>query len=442
MKLLLFCALLVESACQGYAQDTVFEQNFSASTIVSDYVDAVNPGITKFTEIAITAGSNGTPTIGIVNGAIELARLNADNAGGQCRLVRSVDLASNANSLYVEFKVDITVGNPVLWSPGNNVAFLNIGTGNGYGSGGSTPTNAETFGKLFFSTQGTAQSVSWTLAKRVNSTSTNSATFFQGPHDITWILNNTGYRVTYVKPAGATAPSTTTIATGTWDVWVDGTPIFTAVPATTAGVDLRKFKFIFDGAIGIMRLDNFLMRDISGALPVSITNFRAAVNGPQVDLNWQAENVPDRSLFAVERSSDGREYTAIQQVNLDPNRTYYGHTDREPLAGTSYYRLRQQNPDGTTAVTRPVAVNVIPNAPGLTILDNPGAGLAIRFRADNLTGANYQLTALTGQLLPCHTSETPNGPVTLQPQHPLPSGVYLLTATAGSVRLTRRVLVQ
>ncbi|MBO0930214.1 T9SS type A sorting domain-containing protein [Fibrella aquatilis] len=175
---------------------------------------------------------------------------------------------------------------------------------------------------------------------------------------------------------------------------------------------------------------------------MTLTSFRAVVNGGRVDLSWQLPTSGAEGSFVVERSRDAREWAQIGFQTPFPDQRYFGHTDAKPLPGQSYYRIRHIQADGLSTLSHPVAVTVDDQLPGLTILTNPSSGDRLTLLPQQLPGADYQLATLTGQHLPCQTSETPDGQMTLLPQHRLPPGVYLLTATTGTVRLTRRVLVQ
>ena len=446
MKTLFFLCILWWLASGAIAQKTYLKQDFRNGGVISDYVDATNPGDSKFTGIGISSpgkDASTTSTVGIVSNSFETYRprdaAGATISAGDPYLTYEANFSPEPTSLYIQFTIDgLPSSEPNTRA---NAALFSVGSGTDYRPNATVPDISQTFTRIYVNTINNTPSFQWALRWINNSKGAVSA-YYTGQHAITWILNRAGGRLTYLKPPNSTPPSTTTLADGKWDLWVDGDQIFDEITAINASIPLVNFKYIHAAGTGYIRLDDIWLRDVSGALPLYITKFRASVNGSTVDLSWQAENVAVGSLLDVERSSDGLEYAIIQQVVSEINRTYYGHTDRAPLPGTSYYRLRQHSPDGTTTLSRPAAVNVIPNAPGLTIFDNPGNGLVIRLKAENLAEATYQLTTLTGQTLSCHTSETPGGQVTLQLQHPLPSGIYLLTATTGSVRLTRRVLVQ
>ncbi|MBO0935400.1 T9SS type A sorting domain-containing protein [Fibrella sp. HMF5335] len=433
MKLLLFCVLLGGIGHRSQAQDTFFEQHFSIGSSLSTYIG--NDPKSQFT--LIEGNSNtcvaGNSTAAITNSTLEFYRPRG--CSGQVIATRSIDFLTIPRSLYIQFSLEVETS-----ADGIGAAFIGFGA-NGANSAyvdNGTYRNDETFAKLTIGFKASTAANAFTL-RDVNTNITSAA--FTGRKTITWVLNNSGFVVTYLTPDG----STQRLANNLYDAWIGNTRVLTNRPAITADIDIKRFKIVFEGgqsSVGKIWIGDLLFRDVSGILPVSITDFRALVNGPRVDLSWQTENVADGSFFDVERSRNGLEYAVIQHISYELDRTHYGYTDHAPLPGTSYYRLRQHSPDGITTLSRPVAVNVVTTAPGLTVLDNPGNGLVIQLYSNNLIGATYQLASLTGQRLPCQTSETPDGQVTLQPQHPLPSGVYLLTATTGTVRLTRRVLIQ
>ena len=270
---------------------------------------------------------------------------------------------------------------------------------------------------------------------------TNS-TSFTGKQTLTFVLNNADYTVTYLQPGGGLK----TLPNDTYDLWVGTTRVFTELPVLTPTQTMTDFKLRIDDDVyaAIFQFDNFLIRDINGALPVAAFDVNAVATGKHVDLSWQSAS-QGATLFTIERSTDARLFTPIGSILATDNpakQRTYDFADTDPATGTNYYRLRQTNTDGSVVFSKIATADVSTNVPGFTILDNPSSGTSIRLRARNLTGATYLITSLTGQTLPCQQRETPEGEVTLLPQHTLPSGVYILTASTGVTRLTQRVLVQ
>ena len=447
MRSLFLLSMLCGLVTLAHAQTTYFKQDFSAGGSVSNYVDAANPGDAKFTGIGISASAvtaTAVSGISINNGALESYRPTDQGGGtqipGDPYATYDVDFSPEPTSFYVQFTLD---GLPTL--PKNtrpNSAVFSVGNGTDYKADATLPDKTQTFSRIYVNVLNDASTLQWAL-RWIAGSKDDVSPYYTGSHKITWILNRAGGRLSYLKPTlPLGSPTSETLANGKWDVWVDNTQVFDEIDAINAAVPLLNFKFIHLAGTGYLRLDDFWFRDVSGQLPVTLTGFRAVVNGGRVDLSWQLPAAEGGGNFVVERSRDAREYAQIGAQQAVSGQRYFGHTDTQPPPGQSYYRLRHVGTDGGSTLSNPVAVFVDEHLPGLTILTNPGTGDHLTLLPEHLPDATYQLTTLTGQHLPCQTSQTPDGQVTLLPQHRLPSGVYLLTATSGTFRLTRRVLVR
>ena len=88
-------------------------------------------------------------------------------------------------------------------------------------------------------------------------------------------------------------------------------------------------------------------------LPVELIIFTASVTARQgVALHWVTASEVNSQHFVIERSADGTTFSALRTVaaaGTTQIRTTYDQTDEHPLFGTSYYRLRQVDRNGTTA---------------------------------------------------------------------------------------------
>ncbi len=86
----------------------------------------------------------------------------------------------------------------------------------------------------------------------------------------------------------------------------------------------------------------------TGTLPVSILTYDVRLNNNKVDINWSTSTETNNKHFTIERSANGRDFTAIGTVNGAGNSSsilQYSFVDFNPLIGTSYYRLSQTNLD-------------------------------------------------------------------------------------------------
>ncbi|WP_299707146.1 T9SS C-terminal target domain-containing protein [uncultured Pontibacter sp.] len=94
-------------------------------------------------------------------------------------------------------------------------------------------------------------------------------------------------------------------------------------------------------------------------LPVELTKFTAHVVAKTVELNWTTASEQDSRHFEIERSADAKHFTTLGIVNSRGTTslvTHYNFHDREPLLGTSYYRLKQVDEDLTYTYTNIIAV--------------------------------------------------------------------------------------
>ncbi len=98
----------------------------------------------------------------------------------------------------------------------------------------------------------------------------------------------------------------------------------------------------------------------AAALPIELLSFRARPVRSEVKINWVTATETNTDYFTVERSADGVMYEAVASVPGAGNssiNTYYNIYDSNPLAGLSFYRLRETDLDGTNVYFQPVSVH-------------------------------------------------------------------------------------
>jgi hypothetical protein len=86
------------------------------------------------------------------------------------------------------------------------------------------------------------------------------------------------------------------------------------------------------------------------ALPVTLVHFKAAVKEQLVQLEWATALEENHDFFEVQRSHDAVQWKTIDQITGAGNTTTtqkYTTSDPTPLSGTSYYRLKMVDRDGT-----------------------------------------------------------------------------------------------
>ena len=97
-----------------------------------------------------------------------------------------------------------------------------------------------------------------------------------------------------------------------------------------------------------------------GALPVELTEFSVRQNNETVSLTWQTASEENNKQFEVERSKNGINWDVIDIVTGRGTVTQfqnYQSIDEKPVAGKSYYRLKQVDFDGAFEYSNIESVN-------------------------------------------------------------------------------------
>ncbi len=131
-----------------------------------------------------------------------------------------------------------------------------------------------------------------------------------------------------------------------------GTTFSLTLPAVANNEVLVQVRWIYY-EIGSGATDRLAVDDItasSSPLPVELTRFDAYAQRNEVLLEWQTATESHNAQFVVERSSDGRTFSALRTLaGAGDSRSPldYTTTDAAPLRGQSFYRLKQVDFDGT-----------------------------------------------------------------------------------------------
>lgn len=146
---------------------------------------------------------------------------------------------------------------------------------------------------------------------------------------------------------------------------------------------------------------NIFLAGGQAPLPVTLLSFTASVQGASVVLNWQAANEVNSSYYVVERSADGRNFTALETVKDRGNTASinrYSVTDKLPLDGTGYYRLKQVDKDGKLVYSKTRKI-VFERAKQLLLYPNPASTfIKLEFPGGN-TVLTVTLTNAAGKLV-------------------------------------------
>lgn len=167
----------------------------------------------------------------------------------------------------------------------------------------------------------------------------------------------------------------------------------------------------------------------SSVLPVEWLAVSAEViKNREVKVNWSTATESQNERFVVERSADGNRFIPIGRLDAaddSDERQDYTYTDGAPLEGFNYYRIKQQDVDGSYSYSSIVSALVTRTAADeeiVVLYPNPG-----RDEVFFSQPADYQLLSVNGQLLAEGRAEQQLN------VSALPAGTYLVRIDGGKV---------
>ncbi|MDN5213636.1 T9SS type A sorting domain-containing protein [Fulvivirgaceae bacterium BMA12] len=138
-------------------------------------------------------------------------------------------------------------------------------------------------------------------------------------------------------------------------------------------------------------------------LPVSLVYFKAMPEKDKILLEWKTVSEQSNDFFAVERGTDGQHFEEITRVQGSGNSSQprmYNTIDKQPVTGTSYYRLKQTDFDGEFAYSQIIRVKYLPKGFRWRYYPNPVSDLIyLQFNTKLLPiSFSIQATDLAGKV--------------------------------------------
>lgn len=180
------------------------------------------------------------------------------------------------------------------------------------------------------------------------------------------------------------------------------------------------------------------------ALPVSLVSFTAqAQTDRTVLVNWTTSWERANKGYVVERSKDLKNFERAGEVTdvagSSNSVNSYRFVDASPFRGTSYYRLRQVDLDGTSQTFKAESV-VIDGRYG--VYPNPVANQQFTLELDEPATAVLHLYNASGSELGLNKSDLTELSTKVTPSSKLSSGVYILKVDERGTTRKHRLVVQ
>ena len=121
-------------------------------------------------------------------------------------------------------------------------------------------------------------------------------------------------------------------------------------------------------------------------LAANFKEVKATQTNDAITITWQTLNESGTKSFTVERSNNANDYVGMNTVPAKGVASNYSYTDKNPLSGISYYRIRENAVNGTNTFS-PV-VKVVFNDNGvISLYPNPAKNTV------TIKGLNKSITA-------------------------------------------------
>lgn len=178
--------------------------------------------------------------------------------------------------------------------------------------------------------------------------------------------------------------------------------------------------------------------------PVSLVSFTAQAQ-PQrsVLVSWQTSWERNNGRYVIERSKDLSHFEVAGEVSevagSSSSVNRYKFVDASPYRGTSYYRLRQVDLDGSSRTYKAEPV-VIDGRYG--VYPNPVSAVGFTVEVDEPSTAKLSLYNASGREISLQQSASGATSAQVVPGSSLSSGVYVLTVDERGTHRTHRLVVR
>lgn len=186
----------------------------------------------------------------------------------------------------------------------------------------------------------------------------------------------------------------------------------------------------------------------AATLPVSLTGFTAAAQKNETVLTWTTVTEYNNAGFYVERSNDGAHFSSIGWVegrNTGSVVSNYSFSDKEPVSGNSYYRLKQVDIDGKAAYSPIVTISNVTTASVKAYPVPVKDHLVIEYKGTTGENISIALYNATGQVVYNNKVTIQGGQQSMMINRTanMTSGIYFLKIQSSSNKeYTQQIVLQ
>lgn len=182
-------------------------------------------------------------------------------------------------------------------------------------------------------------------------------------------------------------------------------------------------------------------RYINIILPVNLLYFTATPQKTEIKLEWASSKAWDFSHYELERSADGISFEYLMTIDAEENTDWivnYTCSDRQPLSGLSYYRLKVVDIDGQFEY-KGIEVVRFTGAASFIVYPNPSNRGVLNVQQQAATGSRVNLKDNSGRTVYAGAMEAAVKTIDTSSLQP---GMYVLTLESTTGVQKKHVIIQ
>lgn len=246
------------------------------------------------------------------------------------------------------------------------------------------------------------------------------------------ITDTTGQIISKHPGSPVNAPS----VEGTYRIYAVNYNAGTQAPNLAAGTNISEI----DGACAAIS-STPIEFCASRPMPVTLVSFSATSEPGTVQLDWVTTEEINAEKFEIQRSKNAKTWLAIgeQAAKGDSKeRIFYQFTDRAPLTGLAYYRLKMIDRDKTYSHSRILNVQLSGVSTNVNVYPNPANEVLLLKENKSSTVSRVTLSTLTGTKV-FHQATFPREGIDIKN---LGAGIYFLEITwQGGHTESKRIVI-
>jgi len=183
-------------------------------------------------------------------------------------------------------------------------------------------------------------------------------------------------------------------------------------------------------------------------LPIQLLSFESTCAETNIILQWTTATEINNDFFSLERSADAKNFTKIADIKGAGNSNdvlNYSFTDADPLNGTSYYRLVQNDYNGNTEIFGPVTARcegIGDNDFHIVNINNDGVTPRITYYISTSNTVTICVYNIEDRRILCEEQAGEAGNRQMDLEIKTGAGLYFISLTDGDKVLSTRVFIK